>query len=299
MGVIGGGTIGGGTIGDPDGGKRYVGVTAALREVLTLAPGSFTAYEVDRTDLVLTLTLDSTSVNSPGVLRSSVGNGLADGMAYFFMDGAATPFFSTTLDSTGAKRPVSIPVSLLAAGGHVVGVSSTTTPPPSASTLANKSFTVLESNDTGVVVPPTGTEPPMPVAPPMRWVFQAYDFSDVANVNTYVLPTNPARMSRSFGSVEFTNEPTTVSNGKIISWEGAPKPPTWTFEGSVLTKQEFDNMLSWGRTGQRFYVTDHFGHRYLVKCIEYSALRVRDPARPWNHTYKMSVSVLAGTGVLA
>lgn len=265
--------------------------------VLAGPAGTTTAWNVDRSELVLTLTLLDDKVNSPGTLGATVGNGAPDGTAYFFYDGAATHFFSVTLDSTGSARSIYLPVSAQVAGLHTVRVSADTLPPPAGS-LANKDYTVVSSYDTGVFVEPGGTEPPIPNNP-NRWVFQDYNFTDVNNVDTYVLPVNPSRMQRSFGNVNVTDEPTTVSNGRIISWEGMPKPPTWTFEGSVLTQTDFRQMTKWGITGKRMYVTDHYGHRYLVKVIEFDAKRVRDVQRPWNHTYRMRVSVLRGTGVLA
>lgn len=267
------------------------------RATLSAPAGATQAYVVDRSGNVLTISLTSDQVNSPGTLTARVGNGVeGTGRAYFFYDGSPTHFFEVALDETGAAYPVYLPVRLLAAGAHTVRVSPSTAPPPPGD-LANKSFTVVSSRDTGVIVPVTGTEPPLPDAP-NRWVFQAYDFSNVSTVDTYVLPTNPKRMSRSFGGVVFTDEPTTVSNGNVITWEGAPKPPTWIFEGNVLSQADYRAMVHWGKTGQRFYVTDHFGHRYLVKVTEFKTQRVRDLNRPWHHTYTMTVSVLRGTGVL-
>lgn len=263
---------------------------------ITLATSAGDAYNVDRSELVLTLTLLSNTTNSPGTLSATVGNGAPNGTAYFFYDAATTHFFSVTLDSTGAARSIYLPVKGQAAGLHTVRVSADTLPPP-AGAQANVDYTVVASRDTGVVVPPTGTEPPI-VNAPNRWVFQDYNFTDVNNVDTYILPINPSQMRRSFGNVEITDEPTTVSNGRIISWEGMPKPPTWTFEGRILTAPDFRQFTKWGTTGKRMYVTDHYGHRYLVKVVSFKPTRVRDAQRPWHHSYSMTVSVLQGTGVL-
>jgi hypothetical protein len=235
-------------------------------------------------------------VNSPGVLTAQVGNGPAEGRAYFFYDDETVPFLDVPLDTTGAQRSVLLSVTNRPVGDHVVRVSPDALPPPSLDANANKAFTVVASKDTAFTVLPSGTSPPMPDQPD-RWVFQAYDFSDVNAVDTYVLPTNPSRMRRSFGNIVIDSEPTTVSNGKVISWEGAPVPPRWSFEGSVLTKDAYRQIVRWGQTSQRFYITDHLGHRYLVKVITFDAQRVRDMNRPWNHTYSMEVAVLQGTGV--
>lgn len=278
----------------PVGNVSRQGPVASLS--LAAPVGSTVARQLNRADLVLTLALtQGDRVNSPGTLLVSVGNGPPLGIAYFYLDATVASFYSVTLDSTGSQRQVYLPIRQQVAGLHTVRVSSTTSPPVSGA-LANKDFTVVASNDTFVPTPVVAQEPPL-VVQPNKWVFQAYDFSDINAVDTYVLPINPSTLSRSFGGITYTDEATTVSNGKIISWEGVRTPPTWIFEGSVLDKAAFREMTKWGQTGQRFYVTDHYGDRYLVKCISYVPARVRDLDRPWNHRYTMTVSVLKGVGV--
>lgn len=262
---------------------------------LTAGAGASEAYDIDRSALVLTITLQESQVTSPGVLPVTIGNGTPDGVAYVFFDDDTEPRAQIGLDSTGASRQVYLEIRQQLVGMHTVRVSADMLPPPAGS-QANKVYEVTVSKDTGVLTPVLGTEPPL-LDTDGRWVFQAYDFSDVEAVDTYILTLNPAQMSRSFGNVDVSHEATTVSNGRIVTWEGVPKPPVWTFAGSVLTKTDYDEMLRWGTTGQRFYVTDHFGQRYLVKCVEFSVERVRDVQRPWNHRYRMTVNVLRGTGV--
>lgn len=270
--------------------------TGNVGRVAYAAPGgSSESYNIDRSALVLTLTLLTDTVNSPGVLTATVGNGAPNGTASFFYDASTTAFFTADLDDTGAARSLYLPVTGQLAGAHTVRVSADALPPPPGG-QANVAYTVAVSKDTGTITPTTGSEPPIPVFP-NRWVFQAYDFSDPESVDTYVLTVNPTSMKRVFGSQNITDEPTVLSEGKIISWEGAPKPPRWDFSGHILTEADYREFLKWGTTGQRFYVTDHFGVRYLVKVQSFDVTRVRDNARPYHHTYQMSVSVLSGTGV--
>lgn len=270
--------------------------TGAVARLSYAAPaGASQGYVIDRSGLILTLTLAGTTVNSPGLLVATVGNGEPNGTAYFFYDASPTNFFSVALDDTGAARSIYLPVSQQLAGAHTLRVSATVAP-PAAGSQANVSYTVGTSNDTGTVVPVTGAVPAMPNYP-NRWVFQAYDLTALGAVDTYVLPVNPSAMKRTFGSQNITDEATTLSSGNIISWEGALKAPTWIFSGHILTEAAYREFLKWGVTGQRFYVTDHFGQRYLVKVQSFEPKRVRDLARPFHHTYEMNVSVLNGTGV--
>ena len=262
---------------------------------LAAAPGDVIAFDISRAELVLTLTLLNDIIDSPGVLSVNVGNGAELGIAYFFYDAAATPFLEVELDDTGAQRSIYLSVANFTAGEHTVRVSSTATP-PTPNPLSSKTFTVAASNDALLPATPVEQVPPLVVAPG-RWVFQAYDFNDINAVRTYMMVTNPTSMRRSFGNAAITSEPTTVSNGRIISWEGASKPPTWSFSGHVLTLSEHQNLMLWGQTGQRFYITDHFSQRYLVKVTRYEVERVRDLQRPWHHTYQMDVAVLGGVGV--
>lgn len=292
---------------------RYMAVTdtvvAGPVATVVLGSTSGTVLALDRAANVLTLAIPIPRATSPGVLRVDVGNGAPGGQAWFYLDAATVPFHGEFLDGAGAARNIQLPISGAALGQHTILVGSENNVRPAVvqhqeggqgsqvlQDINRKSFEVTRS-EVGAVVLPAGVEPPMPNQP-SRWVFQAYDFSSLASVDTYVLPLNPSSMRRGFGSENITDEPTTVSNGKVISWEGAPLPPQWTFTGNVLTKDAHRQMARWGRTGQRFYITDHFGHRYLVKVQEYKVTRVRDVHRPWNHSYEMTCSVLRGTGVL-
>lgn len=273
--------------------------TAAPQKLTLSAPvGSTAAYSLDRSTSYLHLDLLGTGrANSPGVLPVQVGNGEPYTTAYFFIDGDVTHFYSTPLGELGSAFPVYLPISGRTVGSHTVAVSNDTTPPdPGTSPDAIRTFTVDSSKDTGVIVDDPGAAPPMPTEPD-RWVFQAYELAVDNSVDTWVLPLNPSRMRRAFGNTNVNTEPTTAPNGKIITWEGAATPPSWMFEGSVLTEAAFRELLKWGKTNQRFYVTDHNGHRYLVKGVSLDVKRVRDIQRPWHHTYRFEVVVLAGTGV--
>lgn len=279
---------------DPAGTVRLQAPTATIDVTAPLPEEDVTP--LDRSDWVLTLTLLTDIVNSPGMLQATVGNGIPGSTAYFFFDDDTTAVKTVELDDTGAARPVDVAVLEMLAGAHMLRVSADPYP-PGPGDRENAPFTVWESYDTIPDSVDMGQEPPIPAAPG-RWVFQAYDFSDPAGVETYVLGNNPSQMDRSFGLHAITDQATTVSNGKTISWEGAPKPPLWTFSGSVLNEHDYRAMLRWGQTGQRFYITDHFGQRYLVKCVVFEVTRRRDIQRPWHHTYSMQVQVLRGAGVL-
>lgn len=252
------------------------------------------AYVIDRTDLVLTLTVDTPTVVSPGSVQVSVANGTPDGSVNFFLDGSANSFYTAELSAEGAARQVYLPIRNLGVGAHSLIISEG--PSPSTNPQASGSFQVSESRD------PTTGAAPAPVVPPApnvlnRWVFQAYDFSDPAlGENTYVLPVNPSAMELPLGDTEFTDEATTVSNGKIITWEGAPRPVLWSLDGRVFTENDYRQMVKWAKTKQRFYVTDHLARRYLVKAVEIDFQRVRDKDRDFHHRYSLKLAILAGPG---
>jgi len=239
----------------------------------------------DRSGEGLTLTLVDTDVPSqPGTIRATVANGQATQTAYFFLDNATAAFVSQVLDTVGSAS-VNLPINNLTVGTHSIRVGPTTVQP--VGTTANtKTFTVAQAA-APAPVGAAGTVPPLPPqAPVNHWTFQAYDFSSLANVDTYVLPVNPSKVDQSFGEQVLESEVTVVSSGLVFTWEGEGQPPLWRWEGVVLTNPDYLNALKLGVTGQRVYLTDHFRRRYLMKIASFTFQRVRDRARPWHHTYE-------------
>lgn len=274
-------------------------IIAGPSAAITLAApvGSVVTYTVNRADLVLTMSLiDSDVPVQPGTLRASVYNGTAYATVYFFLDGAATHFHSAALDETGSAT-VALPINNVTVGSHAVRVSETTTL-PAATTVNDKAFTVSGAPAPVYVAPTPQTPPAPPDAPIDYWVFQAYDFSSLDNVETYTLPVNPKEYEPSYGGFAISSEPTTVSSGTVVSWEGVAPPETMRWSGRILTKEDHAAMLKVGVTGQRIWVTDHFRRRFLVKIASFTPQRVRDRARPWHHEYEMTAWVLQGEGVL-
>lgn len=275
-------------------------VVGAISALTVRAPaGTVDGVAVDRSGNVLTIVVVNPVINSqPGVLTVSISNGTPMTPVYLFVDGAITPYASTVLDDAGATR-VAVPINRMVSGTHTIKVSGTGTPDPT--TAANSgSFDVLTGAMVVVPLPPPQI-PPMPPAPPELpvnyWVFQAYDFSDLASVDTYTFEINPDKADQSFGEYAINSEPTTVNTGLVVSWEGAPVPNQWHWSGRVLNKEQYDAIVAWGLTGQRVWVTDHFHRRYLLKIASLSMTRVKDIDRQWHHKYEVTAWCLAGDGV--
>lgn len=152
--------------------------------------------------------------------------------------------------------------------------------------------------------PPPAFDPEVILPPPVdtqginRWAFQAYDYGAVDSRTTYIFPVNPDSIDMAYGDFPLTDEPTVVSNGQVITWEGAPKPVLWRWTGRLLTEPDVREMRAWGVTGQRIWLTDHFQRRYLIKVADYTVTRVRDVERNWHHEYQMSAWVLRGDWVI-
>lgn len=261
--------------------------------------GDVSAAQIDRTLPPMTLTLlDSTVAVQPGTVRALVSGGPAAGTAYFFF-GGSTPaaHFQTAALDEGGGASVSLVITNRPVGSSIIIVGSTSVLP--AQTAENSE----PINITGAPPPTEATVvtavPPMPPeAPVNHWVFQAYDFSSGGLVSTYTLPINPDRLDMSYGEFVIDHENTTVSNGRIVAWEGAPVPNIWRWSGAVLDEASYGAMVAIGTTGQRLYLTDHFRRRFLVKVASVSMQRVRDLERPWHHRYEMTAWILSGAGVV-
>ena len=246
--------------------------------------GTVETFQIDRSGNVLSLTVLDTVIRQPGLLRAYLGNGVAGGTVYLFLDGIQSQ--TAILDDSGMRLNLRIAVSGLAAGAHTVSASAT----PVAPTTRLLAFSTL--NGVITVSGPVAVTPPAVVAPG-RWVFQSYDRDEFGRVTSLVLPINPGSVVRQFGNININSE-ASVFGGTIASWEGAAQPTSWNWTGRLLTQEQYRAMAFWGRSTQRIYLTDHLGDRYLVKVSQYQTTRVRDIARPWHHTYTMTVAVLTG-----
>jgi hypothetical protein len=271
------------------------GLPAAI--TVTAPSGSVSAAVIDRTAVAMTLQLLDFEVTvQPGTVRVLVSGGPSAGTAYFFLGGSSTHFATAGLDEGGgASLTLSLPS--MPTGPNVVRVGATSVAPTLTDDNSD-AFTV-----SGAPPPPdevfTPQVPPMPPeAPVNHWVFQGADFSNNNAVAVYTLPVNPSAVQMSFGEFVIDHEATTVSNGRLVAWEGAPAPNIWRWNGFVLDKQQHDALMAIGTTGQRLWLTDHLRRRYLVKIATCSLQRKRDIERPWLHTYEMTAWILSGEGVV-
>ena len=270
-----------------------------LPAVITVsAPtGEVSAVEIVRTVDPMTLTVLDVEVKiQPGTVRALVSGGPPGGTAYFFLGGSSTHFATAALDDGGGASTTLIITDVLI-GPNLIRVSATNVA-PTATADNSEAITVTGSPPPPVVVV-TPQVPPMPEATPVNhWVFQGADFSNNNAVAVYTLPVNPAMLEMSYGEFVVDHEATTVSNGRLVAWEGAPAPNVWRWAGHVLDKSQHDSLLAIGTTGQRLWLTDHHRRRYLVKIATCSMQRKRDIERPWLHTYEMTAWILSGEGVV-
>ena len=160
--------------------------------------------------------------------------------------------------------------------------------------MATLNFTVLSGAVTSTA--PIPTYPPLVVTP--KWVFQGANVDSQGNFPTYTFAHNPARQTEIFGEAALATEHTTGEDGKVVTWEGAPRAATWSFTGRTLTKYDHDALLYFFQLNGRIWLTDDIGRRFLIKILTYLPTRKRDRDREWHHEYVMTIAVLQGPGVL-
>ena len=265
--------------------------TPATLSVTTSAPGTLVVGSNRAALGVLQLTLLEFYVEQqPSTVAVRVGNGTPSGTAYFFIDAESTPVFQAQLDANGGLALVRVPIANRTKAFHLISASMTTVNPGGGASFEVAKAQLSFGGSPADVVPPL-------LATGGRWAFQAYDFSDLANVANYVFTINPSQASRNFGVITMNHQQTTSADGSVIAWEGAPIPQPWTWTGRVLTQADHDALVLWGQTGQRVWLTDHFGRRYLVKMEGLTMTPRRDVNRPWHHDYQMTALALSGDGV--
>lgn len=254
---------------------------------LSMDVDTVSAYVIDRTAGVLTLTLDDTEIeDQPGSLHATVGNGTPSSTVWFFIDSVTTSVASAELDEAGTVIGVAIPVDGLSAGSHTVSVGSDDHTPGTA-----VSFTCDTDAATSTV--PDEATPPDPTLG--TWRFTASTWTDSSAIPTYEFASNPEQISEDRGELNLTVTPTTAPLGTMVVWEGAPRPGNWTFTGRVFTKFDHDALVWWAAYNGRVWLYDEFGRRTLIKIDSVKFTRKRNISAQWDQEYTMAVTVLQAT----
>lgn len=122
---------------------------------------------------------------------------------------------------------------------------------------------------------------------------QRWKLTEVANpAVTWTMPINPYEMGSIFAPKNITSRPVLAANGSALLFEGSPDAHPWSFAGSILDYQHYEDLLRWFDKRQRVYLDDHFGRRLTVYIADFSPTPKRRRNRYWSHDYEVQAYIL-------
>lgn len=117
-------------------------------------------------------------------------------------------------------------------------------------------------------------------------------FTDEEAEESAILILNPNKMS----TPTFTREVTygwTPARGFAGVDRSQGQPTSWTFEGAILTKAHYDQLLEWSQRGVVLRVDDHLGRSFGIIIEKYDPIeRYPTATRPWRADYTMTCLLL-------
>ncbi len=118
----------------------------------------------------------------------------------------------------------------------------------------------------------------------LRWKFRSGN-------ETWTVPQNPSSMTSPFGNRNVTAKFST--GGQVLLTEGAVQPAAWSFEGTVRSKEHYEELRRWVYdVKERVIITDHFGREILCVLLGFEATPKRSNNVYWHHQYKVNALVL-------
>lgn len=114
----------------------------------------------------------------------------------------------------------------------------------------------------------------------VRWTFEDPVTSDIAEF--YVNPKEGGSPSYA-KNIVFKN--TAGPDGRVIVFEGRPEVKELSFNGVILTEEEYDFFVEWFNKKNQFYVTDDLGRIFSIYIIGLDLRRIRAAMHPWKHEY--------------
>jgi hypothetical protein len=136
-----------------------------------------------------------------------------------------------------------------------------------------------------------------------KWVFfDPYDPNPATN--RWVVPINPNEMTSPFPQRQVTSRFTTAIDGRVLLFEGSPKPADWTFKGAIFNASHYDLLRSWVYDRRRrIIITDHFGRDIACVLQNFNPTPKRAVTGSqggengrgmyWRHDYEVTALVIA------
>lgn len=127
-------------------------------------------------------------------------------------------------------------------------------------------------------------------------------FRDAVLSEVYFLPVNPTADSGSHGIKKNVKYQVAASNyvddsnilriGDTVAMDGASEQPTFSYTGSLYTKDQLDQFNYWFDKNYPWYMRDDLHREFLIYPETFDVTRVRSQQYRWKHSYTFTGVVL-------
>lgn len=114
----------------------------------------------------------------------------------------------------------------------------------------------------------------------VKWTF----YDPIADV-THTLDVNPSAGGSPDYQKSISYMNTSAPDGKTIIFEGRDKPNEMTFEGTILSEEQYNQYKTLFDIRHQVLLTDDLGREFWIYFTGYTPRRGRKVHYPWYHTY--------------
>lgn len=115
----------------------------------------------------------------------------------------------------------------------------------------------------------------------VRWLW------DDGRGHTWIMPKNPDRMTSVIKKKTLLAEHTTAGAGQHIIWQGATPATSWSFNGTITTEDEYDELVFFHSLNRKFYITDHRNRTFIVTSRSLQMTPRKNSDNFWTFDYTM------------
>jgi len=131
-------------------------------------------------------------------------------------------------------------------------------------------------------------------ATPWRWVLD-----DPAVPESYTFEINPNTGGSLTLQKQVSQYVTTADDGNTVFFEGSDTPQQVTVSGTLLTEEQYNNLVYWYSKRRQVKLTDDLGRVMWVYFVQFTPTRKWSYQYPWRHDWQAMFFVFGQQGVTA
>ena len=125
----------------------------------------------------------------------------------------------------------------------------------------------------------------------IAWILRDYSAGATPTPEEYRWQVNPAEFSIPYQKT-ISYQSTAAPDGNAVIYEGRDPVQRMTYSGTVLTQEQYEDLVYWFSKRHQLELTDDLGRTFWVYIVSFSPSRKRSNTYPWKHTYNGEMAIL-------